>query len=144
MRIMILTLSLVAGLIATTRTARAQEFVVVVNEANPNRTISSAELGRVFQKQAARWPNGLAAEPVDLAEGSALRERFSRGVFSRSTAQIKAWWQAQIFSGRAIPPVELASESQVLEYVQTHGGAIGYVSAAATIPAGVRRLPVTR
>lgn len=126
------------------RVAQAQDFIVIVNEANPSPGISSTELGRVFQKQATRWSNGLTTEPVDLAEGSMLRERFTRTVFARSTAQIKAWWQSQMFSGRGVPPAELATEAQVIEFVQRNGGAIGYVSAGTRLPEGVKRLPVGR
>lgn len=144
MRLIKLILIAVVALVATTTTARAQDFTVIVNEANPGRTITAAELARVFQKQAIRWSNGLNAEPVDLAEGALLRERFSRHVFGRSTPQIKAWWQAQIFSGRAVPPAELASEQEVIDYVQSHGGAVGYVSVGTNLPAGVKRLQLTR
>lgn len=129
--------------LATCGAARAQDFMVIVNEANPSRGISSTELGRVFQKQATRWANGLTTEPVDLAEGTVVRDRFSRFVFGRSTGQLKSWWQSRVFSGAAVPPAELASESEVVDFVQRNGGAIGYVSLGTPLPAGVKRLQVT-
>lgn len=73
-----------------------------------------------------------------------MRERFSQMVFDKTTAQVKAWWQTQLFSGRSVPPIELTSDARVVEYVQLHAGAIGYVSSYTPLPVGVRRLRVTR
>lgn len=137
--------SLVLGLaFGATRQAGAQDVIVIVNDAVPSTSLSVDEIGRVFQKERARWPNGLTLEPVDLHETATVRERFSRMVFAKSTAQMKAWWQTQIFSGRTVPPVELPTEGQVVEYVRLHAGAIAYVSANVPLGEGVRRLRVVR
>jgi len=137
-------LSMLIITLAGARAANAQDFMVIVNEANPSPGISSSELARVFQKQATRWSNVLTTEPVDLAEGTVLRDRFTRQVFARTTAQIKAWWQSQMFAGRFLPQAEVATENQVVEFVQRNGGAIGYVSLGTRLPEGVKRLPVGR
>jgi hypothetical protein len=47
---------------------------------------------------------------------------------------IAEFWRQQIFSGRNVPPVEKASDSEVLEFVRSNPGAIGYVSSS-TSPA---------
>ncbi len=135
----------VAGLLAGfSRPASAQNVTVIVNEAAPATSLAMDEVGLIFQKQRVRWPNGLTLEPVDLTEGNTVREHFSRMVFTKSAAQMKAWWQTQIFSGKAVPPVELSTEAQVIEYVRSHAGAIAYVSPNAALGDGVRRLRVVR
>src|SRR4051812_12667288 len=104
-RIMIVVL-LIAGLIAgASRRASAQNVTVIVNEAAPATSLSMDEVAHIFQKERLRWPNGLTLEPVDLSEGNVVREHFTRMVFTKSAAQMKAWWQQQIFSGKAVPPV---------------------------------------
>lgn len=128
----------------TAATAAAQSYVVVVNDAVPATSLAATELEKVFERTATRWPNGVLAEPVDEADGSALRERFSQDVFHKSTTQMKAYWQTQIFSGRTVPPLELQTEQAVLAFVQTHAGAIAYVASATPLPEGVRRLRVDR
>ena len=131
--------------VALASTAQAQQdFIIIVNDAVPATSLSVEELGRVFQKERVRWSNGLTLEPVDLSEVAATRERFSRTVYNKSTAQVKSWWQTQIFSGRAVPPVELPTEAQVVEYVRSHAGAIAYVSPNPFKGEGVRRLRVAR
>ena len=140
----ILVLGLLGLLSLTAKAAQAQEFMVVVNDAAPNSSVSASQLAEIFQKKLSRWSNGLSVDPVDLAETAPERERFSQTVFEKSTAQVKAWWQTQLFAGRAVPPVELSNDGRVMEYVQTHAGAIGYVRTTTALVAGVRRLTVTR
>ena len=123
--------------------ACAQEYSVVVNDAVPATRLTATELGRVFEKRATRWPNGLEVEPVDQGEESPLRERFSRDVLGKTVGQAKSYWQALVFSGRAVPPVEMTNDARVLEYVRLHTGAVGYVSQGARLPEGVRRLNVS-
>jgi ABC-type phosphate transport system substrate-binding protein len=141
---MIIIATLVLALFGATRRAGAQNVTIIVNDAVPVTSLSMDELARVFQKQRVRWDNGLTLEPVDLSPEAGVREHFTRMVFTRSTAQMKAWWQSQIFSGRAVPPVELSTESQVIEYVRLHAGAIAYVSPSTALVDGVHRLRVVR
>ena len=129
---------------ASASTARAQDLIVIVNDAVPVTSLTVDELGRVFQKERVRWSNGLTLEPVDLTEQATTRERFSRMVYNKTTAQMKSWWQAQIFAGRAVPPVELPTEAMVVEYVRSHAGAIAYVSANTFMGEGVRRIRLAR
>ena len=145
MKRIIVIATLALGVLAGgSRRASAQDVMVIVNDAAPVQSLSMEEVGKVFQKQRLRWPNGLTVEPVDLAEGHAVRDRFSRMVFAKTTAQVKAWWQTQLFDGRTVPPVELASEDEVINYVRLHAGAIAYVSPSARLGEGVRRLRVVR
>ena len=129
--------------LALARGAAAQEYSVIINQAVPATGIAAGELGRIFEKRAIRWPNGLAVDPVDQAADSPVRERFSRDILGKTVAQAKAYWQAQVFSGRGVPPVELASDDLVVQYVATHAGAVGYVAAGTRLPDDVRRLSVT-
>ncbi len=139
-RIAFATLAVSLGVAAT---AAAQAYAIVVNDAVPAVRLSATELGRVFEKRATRWPNGLEVEPVDQSDDSPLRERFSRDVLGKTVAQSKSYWQSQVFSGRAVPPVEVTSDARVLEFVRLHTGAVGYVSQGARLPEGVRRLNVS-
>lgn len=124
--------------------AAAQEYQVIVNEAVPASSLGEQELARVFQRAATRWPNGIVAEPVDQADGSALRERFTEDLFHKTAAQMHAWWQTQIFSGTTVPPVVIPTETQVIQFVQGHAGAVAYVAASTPLPQGVKRLRVSR
>jgi ABC-type phosphate transport system substrate-binding protein len=107
-------------------------YRVVVHPDNPVRKLEREECSRLFLKEVTRWPGGKAVMPVDLAEGSPVREEFSHDVHRRSTRAIKVFWQQRIFSGRAAPPPEVDGDEAVLDYVREHPGAIGYVSREAS------------
>ena len=83
-------------------------------------------------------------EPVDNGQEGALREQFSLWIHRRSLAPILVFWNRQIFSARGVPPPELASDDQVLDFVGQRLGAIGYVSNRARLGANVRGLEIAR
>jgi ABC-type phosphate transport system substrate-binding protein len=120
--------------------ARAREFMVVVNSANPLTTIAKDQLSRIFMKRVATWPDGKAAEPVDLPTSDGVRIAFTKTVHGKSVGAVRAFWQQQIFSGRDVPPPEKANAAEVIEFVSTHVGAVGYVPASATLAAGTKAI----
>jgi ABC-type phosphate transport system substrate-binding protein len=122
----------------------ASEFyVVIVHQENPVTALPAAEVSRIFLKRSDRWPDGELILPVDLPQGSPVRESFSKEVHDRSTTAIRAYWQQLIFSGRGLPPPEKAAGADVVEYVRAHRGGIGYVSVRTPLGAGVKILKVT-
>lgn len=122
--------------------AQAAPFVVVVHKQNPVSTISRADAAALFLKRAVRWPGGAAARPVNQPSRSLITVAFSAGVLRQAPSAVEAYWQQQIFSGRATPPPERPGDAAVVEYVAANPGAIGYVSAGA-VTATVKVLPIT-
>lgn len=117
--------------------ARAQSFQVVVHESNPVRSLSTDRLSQLFLKKVTRWNDGREVEPVDVDDESRVREAFSEAVHGKDVASIKSYWQKMIFSGRATPPPELSADAEVLAFVRSHPGAIGYVRSGASTGNGV-------
>jgi ABC-type phosphate transport system substrate-binding protein len=106
-----------------------EPFVLVVNAANPITSLSRAQASDLFLKKTTRWAFGDPVLPVDLGDGSPLRDAFSREVHARNTAAVKGYWQRLIFSGREVPPPEKSSVAEVLAYVRANRGAIAYLPA---------------
>ena len=75
---------------------------------------------------------------MDQPEGSPVREAFTKAVLRKSVSAVKSYWQQQIFSGRAVPPTERPSDTEVLNFVRSNPAAIGYVSSSSVIGAGVK------
>ncbi len=116
--------------------AAAQEktsFVVIVHPDNPAKSVSKKKVSRLLLKELAKWDGGLSAVPVDLDSKSEIRQEFSRNIHGRSVSSIKNYWQRQIFSGKAVPPPEVATDNAVISHVKSNPGAIGYVSASARL-----------
>jgi ABC-type phosphate transport system substrate-binding protein len=133
---LLLVLSCVA--FAVRQSAAAESFRVIVNASNPIASMRAQQVSDLFMKKASRWEHGEEAEPVDLQDQSPIRESFSRQIHDKSTAAIKAYWQKMIFSGREVPPPEKASSAEVVAYVRSRKGAIGYVAMDAALGAGVK------
>ena len=117
-------------------------FKLVVRESNPMTSITRAEASRFFLKQTKAWPTGEAVAPVDQSEKSAVRRAFSKAVLKKDVASVRGYWQAQIFSGRSMPPPERPSDASVLAFVQSTPGAIGYVSFDADVGRGVKEIQI--
>lgn len=106
-------------------------FQLVVNPQVHASSLDRDFVAKAFLKRASRWPDGTFIHPVDLGFESRTREAFTEDVFGRGVNAVRNTWLQAIFDGTGVPPPELASDEAVLEYVRTHPGAIGYVSASA-------------
>jgi ABC-type phosphate transport system substrate-binding protein len=110
-----------------------QLFQVVVHPRNALTSVDRRFLSQVFLRKTVTWPSGDAIRPVDLPPDAPARRQFTEQVHSRSVAAVKSYWQQVIFSGRGLPPPELATDEAVLRFVARTPGAIGYVSGNADV-----------
>lgn len=135
-------LILTIGVLSSPMPAGAQEFTVIVNAANPLASMQRDDVAKLFLKKTVSWQSGQAASPVELPAAAKAREAFARTVLNKSIPQVKSYWQQQIFSGRDVPPPEKQSENDVVAFVRSNPGAIGYVSKGVDIGRGVKALTV--
>ena len=137
-------LSLIAtvGVLSSPLAARAQEFTVIVNASNPVSSLPRDEVAKLFLKKTVSWGSGKMVTPVELPPAAKAREAFARAVLNKSPAQVKSYWQQQIFSGRDVPPPVKPTENDVVAFVRSNPGAIGYVSKGVDIGRGVKALSV--
>jgi len=113
--------------------AEAPGYVLIAHPDTATSTIARDFAAQAFLKRATRWPGGETIRPVDLPAGSRTRREFSRDVLNRSVEAMRSYWQQRIFSGRDLPPPELANDEAVVRYVLGTKGAIGYVSVQAKL-----------
>ena len=136
-------LFLALALLPFGKEAAAQEFQVVVNAANGVSSISKDELSKIFLKKSSKWAGGADAVAVDLRAGDAAREAFSQAVHGRGASAIASYWQQQIFAGKDVPPEEKGSAADVLAFVASNPGAVGYVPAGTDLGSGVKVISVS-
>lgn len=104
-------------------------FKVIVHPKNPITSIDRTLLRNLFLKKSLEWEHGEIARPVDLAPKFSVREQFTRKVLRKTPAQLKTYWNQQIFSGKGVPPPEVDSTTDVIRFVLANPGAIGYLPA---------------
>ncbi|MCG8462298.1 MAG: TonB family protein [Holophagales bacterium] len=132
---------LLAALPGDARASDLAPYRVVVNAENPTDFLTRDQLSSLFLRKVENWRHGVEVEPVELASASPERAAFTHDIHDRSLQSIQSYWQRQVLTGRKIPPLEAASDAEVLEQVRSHAGAIGYVSAD-TRPVGVKEVGV--
>lgn len=117
--------AIVLGLISS---ASAQNFKVVVHTDNQIKEIKSSNLDNIYLKKISKWDDGTKIKPINLSSEADVRASFSKEVHKKSVSAVKAYWQKQIFTGKGVPPVEKSNDREVIEFVKSNPGAIGYVS----------------
>jgi len=130
----------VLSILATT-VVEAAEYKVVAHPSVGLDSISKRDLTRLFFKQRTRWASGAVAKPIDQTMKNEVREAFSEGVLNRSLAAVESYWNSQVFSGKNTPPPTAKSDAEVLEFVKSNPGAVGYVTGDVSV-SGVQVMTV--
>lgn len=125
MRAAVLLLALV--LVARVDANGEPKFKVIVNEKSPVSSVSSELLRNAFLKKETRWGNGETLRPIDLTSKYPARATFTRAILKKTPAQLKTYWNQQVFSGKGVPPPESDSITEIVAYVRTTPGAVAYV-----------------
>lgn len=112
---------------ATAPMADEARYKVIVHPDNPIAKIDREFLRDAYLKKATEWRGGETIRPVDLATKFPVRERFTHEVIRKTPAQLKNYWNQQIFSGKAVPPPEAGTAADLIAYVLANPGAIGYL-----------------
>jgi ABC-type phosphate transport system substrate-binding protein len=119
----------------------AAAFRVIVHPQVKGTQIPRAVLSAIFLKQALKWGDGSSVVPVDQSVQSAVRRAFSNDVLKEGIVEVQVYWQRKIAAGQVPPPVK-TSDEEVLAFVASTPGAIGYVSSSTALPATVREVTV--
>lgn len=119
-----------AGLLGLSQAASAQ-VAVIVNPKSAVASMTPEQVAAIFLGKSATLPSGATAVPADLPEGSPTHELFYSKAAGKTSAQVKATWARLTFSGKATPPKELPSASDVKKHVAANPDAIGYIEKSA-------------
>lgn len=76
---------------------QAQNFKVIVNEANATTSLSKKEVSEIFLKTKSSWDDGSKIVPVDQTARSATRAEFSQEIHGRNVGAIRSHWQQASF-----------------------------------------------
>jgi ABC-type phosphate transport system substrate-binding protein len=118
----------------------AGDVVVIANPAVSATSISAEELKGVFLLTKSSLSDGSRAEPV-LEKGGPAHEAFLSQYLAKTDSALQTYYRSLVFTGKGSMPKILPSDAEVVAYVAKTKGAIGYVSAGASV-AGVKALPV--
>lgn len=131
MRLLRTTLLLITAAAAAGAAPSTTSYRIVANRANAATSLTRAEAARLFLKKATTWPDGKPVLVIDQERGSTVRQAFSRDVHQKEADAVAAYWQTVVFAGRDVPPPIARTDAEVIAFVLTSPGAIGYVTAGA-------------
>ena len=102
------------------------EFVIIVNTSVSNTLMYQNTVQSIFLGKKTEWDDGNPIVPVTLEAGDAQRA-FMRHIVKKTPRSFSTYWISKLYTGKAIPPRSFRSEEELLEFVQTIEGTIGFV-----------------
>ncbi len=73
---------------------------------------------------------GVPVMAVNLPSGDPVRERFLRLVLDEQDDHYAAYWTVRRHVGKGVPPRELKSAAEVIGFVRSTPGGVGYIAAS--------------
>jgi ABC-type phosphate transport system substrate-binding protein len=120
------------ALVLVSGQSRAVDGVAVI--AHPNVTkIDAVTIEKVFTGRVI-LVGGVAVTAVNVAPGSPLRNRFLQTFVRRDEDSYTGYWLVSRYSGLGAPPKELRDNAEVIKFIQSTPGAIGYIDEAEVKP----------
>ena len=107
--------------------AQAGEIVVIGNSNVPKMdpaTIQKVYTGKIISV------SGINVTPVGVKPGTSARTLFLQEFLNQDEEKYTAYWTVRRYIGKGAPPAELASDADVINYVQSTPGAVGYIDEA--------------
>jgi ABC-type phosphate transport system substrate-binding protein len=105
--------------------------VVVIGHADVGKldaaTVQKIFTGKLIQVE------GVEVTAVNLKPGP-LRDRFLQTFLNQTEDKYTIYWAKRLFVGKGAPPLELSNTADVIKFVRSTPGAIGYVDEADVLP----------
>jgi hypothetical protein len=125
-------------------TPQEEKLDVIVNAQNPVTQLSISEV-RIYwmRRPKKRWETtDHAIKPVDYKSDMAARKRFYKNVLRLTESDVDAYFVARQYQSGEAPPAVFGSEEEVIRYVSTEAGAIGFVPHHAIREEDLRKVKV--
>ena len=101
-------------------------FVVISHPDNGITEIEEQRLARIYLGKISSLHDGTSITPLDHARND-FRHMFYWKIAKKRSAQIKAYWTRQVFTGYGFPPNQLSTDKEIIKQVRSTKGSFGYV-----------------
>ena len=122
--------------------AAAQGYLVVVHKDHPTDNIDRKALANIFLGIKRKWDSGTVITPIEQSLRSTVRAEFAKEILKRSPAAVLEYWKRELQRGTKRPPAVKSTDGDVIAFVASRPGAIGYVSAAWQVDEAVKTIKV--
>ena len=108
----------------------AAEVVVIANNNVPADSMDRDAVAGIYLGKKTKW-NGHAICVGMLREG-ATHETFVKEIVRTTPQKLRKLWKKVVFSGRGRPPKIFKTEEELIQFVVSNGGAVGYANSSAS------------
>lgn len=105
--------------------------VVVIGHAAMGK-LDAVTVKRIFTGKLIKV-GGIDVTAVNVKPGS-LRDHFLQAFLNQNDDKYTAYWTTRHFIGKGAPPMELPGAAEVIKFVQSTPGAIGYIDEGDVVP----------
>ena len=105
------------------------EIAIIANPAAGASELDAKTAKKLFLGKTKSIPGMGGVTLVGQNDDSPTKAEFTKKITKKKLSKYKAYWSKMIFSGKAVPPKELADDAAVKAYVAKHADAIGYIDA---------------
>ncbi|MDM7862341.1 hypothetical protein QTP81_17165 [Alteromonas sp. ASW11-36] len=105
----------------------SDSLVVVVHAGNAIEALSKKQVIDIYMGRYSSFPNGQPAAPIDFPDESVEKALFYQLLVNQDLRKIRSYWSRLLFSGRAKPPRELETASEIAQYLDTDINTLAYV-----------------
>ena len=116
---------LLAALLLHLVTAQGDELAVITHPDSALKITSAKQVANIFLKKIQLDATGQALIALNLPAQHPVRVAFSKQIFNKPPDALEDYWNIQYFQGIS-PPYVLVSEEEMLRFVASTHGAIGY------------------
>lgn len=102
----------------------AAEVVIIGNENVPKMDIETVQkiyLGKFISV------DGVNVTPVSLKSGATQRSEFLKLFMEQDEEKYTAYWTVRRYVGKGTPPNEVETPTDVIKFIQSTPGAVGYI-----------------
>ena len=124
MKRMIMIVSLLFAILITPAQSEQPDVVLIGNPDVPKmdaETIARVYTGKMISV------SGVSVKPVNTKSGIATRNRFMQIFLNQDDEKYIAYWTVRRYIGKGTPPKELDSSADVIRFVQSTPGGVGYI-----------------
>ena len=110
--------------------ASAEQLRIIANRSVPVATLDAGTVKKIYLGKLKVWDNGMKVVFVKLGDGPST-DAFLRSYVKKNASSFKRYWKKKVFTGGGNAPKVFEKERDLVAYVETTKGAIGYVSSKA-------------
>lgn len=100
---------------------------VIAHKAVAQKSLSVAQLRRIYTMRQVRWPDKTPIKVFVLPSNHALHQQFTQSTLNILPYKLDRIWNKLTFSGLGVAPTIVATPELLLKAVSATPGALGYV-----------------